>query len=378
MNWGSRTRLRFPLLVALALHAALLWFAVGTSSRVAPTPFRDVPSDGVVWLEESTPLEPAPAPVAPQASAPEPLPSGEELARAVPRSLSNERDETFPAAPAADESTGAVPERLASPEHSGSSVPEGLPGGAGPAGGDSPQAGGPRLSLQQLGVGETNPFLPKLPAPERPKDRTRAFKRALATELVAADQRAGLGPEGPVLKRLQEEARKTTTAASSTARFRATTDHAGRVTSFDLLDATDDHRVWEALARRLLTGLAGITLHVPKTGHGVTMDMKVSSEMQLPSGADPGMGVEIAGIDVKKSGGKRSPKLTVLKPKPRIQMREITLPDGHTMTVPVIELMEYLNLAGDPTDIGKKPQRVVHARLERLWANSEPAAAPAN
>jgi hypothetical protein len=106
------------------------------------------------------------------------------------------------------------------------------------------------------------------------------------------------------------------------------------------------------------------------------MDMKVSSQISLPSGADPGMGVEIAGIDLKESGGKRSPKLTLLKPKPRIQMREITLPDGHTMTVPVFELMEYLNLAGDPADLGKKPQRVVHAHLERLWANSEPAPPP--
>lgn len=368
MNWGPRTRLRFPLLVALALHAGLLWFAVSTRPSALPAPFRDVQSDGVVWLEEGTLLEAAPTPAlpAPPESPPEALRGT--AAQSAPRA---------PSAPPLSAPTDAPstpgPEAFAERDAVGTGSADGAPSGEQAGSGDAAPSTGPSLSLDQLGIGQ-NPFLPDTAAPEKPKDRTREFKRALATELVAADQRVGLGPEGPVLKRLEQETRKTDTAASSSARFRATTDHTGRVTSFQLIEASADHGVWSALAGRMLEGLAGVALRVPSTGHGVTMDVKVSSEMLLPSGAHPGMGVEIAGIDVKKQGGKKSPKLTILKPRPHMEMRTITLPDGRSVSLPYIEIMEYLNLAGDPVDIGKKAQRVVHAHLVRLWANTDPAA----
>jgi hypothetical protein len=371
MNWGSRARLRFPLLLALVLHAALLWFATSRESRYVPTPFRDVASDGFVWLEESEPVEAAPVPGVTTPAEGTPAEGPGEVARPAPRV----RGPASPAPLPAGELPGDSPEADAAREHAGATGAD-LPSAESAGSGESAPDEGPALSLEQLGVG-ANPFLPdKAPTDKPQKNRAAKFKRALATDLVAADQRVGLGPEGPVLKRLEQETRKSDTAASSSARFRATTDHAGRVTSFELIEASADHGVWSALARRMLQGLAGVTLRVPNTGHGVTMDVKVSSEMLLPSGAQPGMGVEVAGIDLKKSGGKHAPKLTILKPRPHMEMRVVTLPDGRTVNLPYIEIMEYLNLAGDPVDIGKKAQRVVHARLERLWANAEPAAPP--
>jgi hypothetical protein len=372
MNWGSPARLRFPLLLALALHAGLLWLATSSETPAVPTPFQDVTSDGIVWLEESAPIEAAPAPgvtIPPEVAQAE---RPGEVARAAPREAAS------PATPPAGELPRSAPEPDAAPEPAGASAGADLPSAESAGSGEAAPSEGPALSLEQLGIGTNRFLLDKAPTDKPPqKDRTAKFKRALATDLVAADQRVGLGPEGPVLKRLEQETRKSDTAESSSARFRATTDHAGRVTSFELIEASADHKVWSALARRVLQGLAGVTLRVPKTGHGVTMDVKVSSEMLLPSGAQPGMGVEVAGIDLKKTGGKHSPKLTLLKPRPHMEMRVVTLPDGRTVNLPYIEIMEYLNLAGDPVDIGKKAQRVVHARLERLWANGEPAA-PAN
>jgi hypothetical protein len=372
MNWGSRARLRFPLLLALGLHAALLWLATGGETRAVPTPFKDVASDGMVWLEESAPLETTPAPgvtIPPELA---PAERSGEVARAAPRA----REAASIAAPAAGELPTAPLEAESARDPAGATAGADLPSAESAGSGEAAPNEGPSLSLEQLGVG-TNPFLPDRAPTDKPqKNRTAKFKRALATALVAADQRVGLGPEGPVLKRLEQETRKSDTAASSSARFRATTDHAGRVTSFELIEASADRGVWSALAGRMLQALAGVTLRVPNTGHGVTMDLKVSSEMLLPSGAQPGMGVEVAGIDLKKAGGKNSAKLTLLKPRPHMEMRVVTLPDGRTVSLPYIEIMEYLNLAGDPVDIGKKAQRVVHARLERLWANGESAAPP--
>jgi len=373
MNRGSRTRLRVPLIVALGLHASLLWFAVHTPSRVIAPPFRDVSSDGVVWLEESRALEPAPT----ADSTAERGTESAEPGAASPRATSRAPRPAGQAAAA--NGSDATPEVVAGPAPSSggdSDSADGVPSGE--AAGEPGVAEGPALSLDQLGIGK-NPFLqrpgPDSPeGPRKPKDRTREFKRALATELAAADQRVGLGPEGPVLTRLEQETRKTDTAATSSARFRATTDHTGRVTSFELLDATNDRKVWEALAGRMLKGLAGVVLRIPKTGHGVTLDMKVSSEVLLPSGAEPGMGIEVAGIELKKAGGKHSPKISVLKVNPRIEQRQIRQGDGRVVSLPYIEIMDYLNLAGDPVDIGKKAQRVVHARLERLSANAEPDA----
>jgi hypothetical protein len=104
------------------------------------------------------------------------------------------------------------------------------------------------------------------------------------------------------------------------------------------------------------------------------MDLRVVSRVELPSGADPGVGVDVLGIPLKKPGGKKSPRISILKIDPKGY--KVRLPDGKVLELPYMPLQELLELAGDPVDLTGKAQRMVRAHLERVWANERADEAP--
>ena len=250
---------------------------------------------------------------------------------------------------------------------------------------NAPPGDGPQLSLDQLGVG-TNPFLPRPGSEptEKPGRSSRGFRRSMAESIAKRDQQVGLGPEGPILKRLAEEIRQSETAPNSKARFRARIDRHGKLVAFELLDATTDYRAWRSVAKRVLAALAGTELRVPKTGRGLNLDMSIDSRVQLPSGADPGLGVDLFGIPIKKGGGERAHRLSLLTIDPGGDDVEIKGPGGATIHVPRPPMLTIFRLGFDPVDIGANAQRVVHSHVDALWADDVPgdeappsAAAPA-
>jgi hypothetical protein len=224
------------------------------------------------------------------------------------------------------------------------------------------------LTLEQLGVGK-NPFLPDLARTIGKKPAPGAgLRRSMANSITKSEQARGLGPEGPVLKELVELTRRSDTALVSNAVLRVTTDAAGRITSVEVVEATSDQEPWRRVASRLFDSLKGLRLRVPRASRGVTMDLKVDSRVALPSGSDPGMGVDVLGLDVKKRGGKRSPRVSIVRIDPKGY--KVELPNGKVLELPSMPLQSIVSIEGDPVDIGAKAQRIVHAHLKALWANA--------
>lgn len=351
---SESARSRAAFVAALALHAG----AVVLLRRLPlelPLPPAATPLDPtLVWLEAPPAVSELPHPAA-QRESTRGTSRGERVASVRSSRAPSTPGESPVLEGAEPESTTSLPPAESTP-----------PRGAAPD--------GPGLTLEQLGVGEHNPFL-------RDAARTIGKKRApgeglrhsMADAIARSEQGRGLGPEGPVLKELIEQTRRSDAALNATAVLRVATDASGHVTSIQVVESTSDARPWRGVADRLLQALKGQKLRVPR-GRGVTMDLRVTSHVELPSGADPGVGVDVLGIPLKKPGGDKSPRISILRIDPKGY--KVRLPNGKVLELPYMPLQSLLEASVDPVDVTGKAQRMVRAHLERLWTNEAADAAP--
>jgi len=203
----------------------------------------------------------------------------------------------------------------------------------------------PHLSLSALGVDGTNPFLDRGdPAAARAAKAARIKRRldhALAQGLTNSDVASGRGAGGPVVRSLEASVYASTVPLNGRASFILVIDSEGKLISSALGTANGDREAWVRVARQTAQALAGRNLQVPR-GRSVKLTVEVTSHLELPSGADPGVDVHVLGIPIKKGDGPRSTRIDVLDPL-------------HPGTI--------LSLAGDPADIGARPRRMVHAHV---------------
>ncbi|HET9955053.1 MAG TPA: hypothetical protein VFQ61_11140 [Polyangiaceae bacterium] len=236
----------------------------------------------------------------------------------------------------------------------------------------------PGLSAEQLGIAGTNPFvtIPSRPT-ETPAGRARREQRELSarverslTDVISAqDQKRGLGPEGAVLRTLEAEVLASNTAPNSSAVFDAMTDTAGYLVGLQLVEANSDSLFWHRLAESTLSRLGKQRLRGSHGKNGLTLRIRVTSRIALPSGRDPGLAIDAFGLPIKKGAGKRSSRLSLFDVKPQLKSTETTLPDGRVISTPTLQLFSLGRLEADPADIGAQPRRMVHAHVERSWQN---------
>jgi hypothetical protein len=369
--------------VHVALLLALLAAAPGGARRdggEAALLARQLPSPNAtdpVWLdlvEAREPAVPSSAPAASDASLETRLLS----AAAAPRPAAPRRYVASVAREGARPSASASARAAEGPAHdTASTEATASPEGAGSVESHSRSAeGAPHLSLQQLGVGGgPNPFMGS--PSELPSERqqlNQRLRQSLRGDLARYDQRHGLGPEGPAVAAVKELVLASATAPNTSALLRVRTDATGKVTLVDVLDADRDDAEWGRIADQLVRALAGKRLRVPPRSGGVSFQLRVVSRVQLPSGADPGLAVDLFGIPLKEGDGDRSSKLSFLSP----MLREMVIPgsDGVTMLVPSLAIF---GLAADPVDIGSVARRLVTAYLVAMDTDisSEAAATPA-
>lgn len=306
---------------SLALHA--LSIALATVQR-HPAP-RVLSQRTERAPEIALDFEPEPAPVAAAPEAPA-APSAEPLAGTSSRQLRAGR------APQLVESSRA--EESAVEADSGEAVAEAAAPPATPT-------TAPGLTLAQLGVDGQNPFLDRGdPAAARAaKARTvkRRLDRALAQGLTNADVARGHGAHGPVLRTLEAAVYASNAPLNGQASFVFVIDGAGKVVSASLGNASGDRSAWLRVAQQTAQSLGKLPV---KNGQGVKVTVAVSSHLELPSGADPGVEVSLQGLPLKKGGGPRSTRL-----------------DLSVFPFPALTMM------GDPADLDAKARRMVHAHV---------------
>ncbi len=323
---GKQWQARFAV-GSLLLHAALLGFGV-TQFRHGPIAERAASGKPEVEIDvvaDATEVAPQEA----QAVSPAPL----ELGRAL-RSGAASRN-AAPVAPTETETEpwpGDVADQAAGDgEASSSTAPE--------------ASDAPHLSLSALGVDGTNPFLDRGdPAAARAAKTARVKRRldrALAQGLMNSDVGSGRGAGGPVVRSFEATVYASNAPLNGAASFILVIDSEGKLVSSTLGAANGDREAWVRVARQTAQALAGRKLQVPR-GKSVKLTVEVTSHLELPSGADPGVDVHVFGIPVKKGDGPRSTRIDILDPL-------------HPGTI--------LSLAGDPVDIGARARRMVHAHV---------------
>jgi hypothetical protein len=240
----------------------------------------------------------------------------------------------------------------------------------GDGGRDAPSATGPLarrrpLTLEDLGIGSQGAYR-KLPL-KRPPPNTaeRRLNTALRQGMATRDRLRGIGAHGAVMAALRSAALNAGLPKAGEARMLVVLDGTGRVSLVDVLASNSAQGPWLRVARRARSALEAKRLPIPRGASGLELEIRVVTRTQLPSGADPGLEVNIGGIPVKEGEGKRSGSIELLRPHFRVGRVKLPGSDRNT-ELPTIEL--GLTLFGtnvDPADIGAEASRVVHTEVVR-------------
>jgi hypothetical protein len=322
MKAGEREVLGWPLFVALAIHAfGALTLRASSSSEARPVN-RARASELDVALE--SPLESSPPPA---------FASLDEGARTGIRA--RERRVSSKAGAIEAEAPSEFPQPLepTSPVEPGPPAPAPL---------------GP----ERLGIGGQNPLIVRPEtsgeAPTRAPSAAPGVERSIANELARSDARLGYGPQGPILGELERLTQSATMPDNTSALFVAAIDGSGRLTELSVLEATASFGSWQLVAEKAKRSLRKKKLAVPSGTRGMKLRIAVSSRIQLPSGADPGLELRLLGIPLKRGAGKRSSRGG----------------SGKTLKLPsaTIAIVPFSGI-GDLADIGAKPRRLVHAHV---------------
>jgi hypothetical protein len=220
--------------------------------------------------------------------------------------------------------------------------------------------GPPHLTPEELGLAGPNRFLPTL---DRDAGTALAEAKANVEEALRAPLRAhdfdlGLGPEGPVLRALEESAALGNGEVNGKATFEATLAADGSLLGLTVIDSNGPIEPWRAIARAA-TGKTGNGAGRHVGGRGVVARIEVETRWQLPSSHDPGTNVSILGQQVKKGDGPKSASVQILNPVPKIECSQIA---GQNVCIPMLTLT-ILSTDFDPTDLTPRPLRVIHAHV---------------
>lgn len=192
----------------------------------------------------------------------------------------------------------------------------------------------------------------------------RRLQRALDQAVTNSNAELGLGPHGPIIGALESAAQRLDTPLNASARFVARVDGSGRLVDLAVADVTADRAAWDRVRRAAWEALSGTRLTSSAGTRGLVLQIAVSSREQLPSGADPGLTVTVAGVKVKRGKGKRSSRIDIMKPELKIENVEVPGPGGESVRLPMIRAgVTALNLGLDPADFGARPSRMVHAHV---------------
>lgn len=239
------------------------------------------------------------------------------------------------------------------------------PSGRAAATTEQPRAGAPRLTPEQLGIGENNPFFASLPDQSETALAEERLGRNMAQAMLDQDRETSLGVEGPVVRAVSDAAMGTAPPRSQ-ARLLVVTNERGVVSHVEVLSTNLGFEEWEKVARRVLAVLAKSPLRTPK-GRRVELVLDVESKVQLPSGRSPGMGVRVFGVPISEKEHDDSSQISILSPKFKIDSAKVPLgPPGQTLEIPSIQLgFSVLGIDADPTDILAPARQVVQTRLVR-------------
>jgi hypothetical protein len=224
-----------------------------------------------------------------------------------------------------------------------------------------PGAPAPMLSLDQLGIGDRGLYR-VVPTPRQPTAQER-LQHALNQALLDHDRARGMGVPGPVVTALENAAGLGLAPIKGQALFVARVDETGKLSALDVLECAGDREAWTKVGQRAAGALGTRRFGIPKRARGLELRIRVTSRDAMPSGADPGLAIGLGGATVKQGAGRKSARLDLLRPRLGIKTVKVPMPGKEIeMVAPDIGI-DLLSSNYDPSDIGARSQRVVHAQV---------------
>ncbi len=321
----------------------------------------------LTWLDlETTSQSPAPHVAQSPSETPEPK-SSVEPARTAKAVASQARSAAvaalLPPAPSSSstgEIAGSPSAGAASDEASATQLPDAQPSQASSGADES------RLSLDDMGLGKSNPFLGAIESPDAVALAEDRLERNMAQAILEHDQHRSLGAEGPVIRALTHSAMGASPPRSK-ARFLVVTNEHGYVGHVEVLSTNLGFNEWTSVAEKALAALSQIQLRAPE-GRRLELILDVESKVALPSGRAPGKSVSVLGIPLSESEFEDSTKIEILSPKLKLEMVKVPKPgsSGETMEIPAIQVgITVLGVNGDLADVLAPARQVVHTKLVR-------------
>lgn len=272
---------------------------------------------------------------------------------------------------------GEASQSASAPSETASSGAAPLPGEDSPSSGgvsvNPPLHPGPAtLSLDQLGIGATNPFIGLPRESLSPEERAnRRLQASLRQGSLDSARQRGLGPEGPVVNAARRLVLADEALVETSAVLNVRVDAGGRVTSVDVLEAASQPEAWRVISDRLLNTLGPVTLRLAQPGQALSLKLRLASAMRLPSGAAPGLRTDLLGQTLHRGGGPGSTSIS-LSPTAPLRRDEVFDSSGRHQDHPLQFELGLLELKGDVADIASPARRVVQVAVLSVDALAKP------
>jgi hypothetical protein len=189
------------------------------------------------------------------------------------------------------------------------------------------------------------------------------LSKSIQQDAVERSGELGLGPEGPILSKLEKLALSNSGIGNGFATLSVRIVDGGKL-DFELLGASTDHFQWLKLLEQAKRELQAQKLSPPAGSHGVEFEIRLESRVQLPSGADPGFFVDLFGRTLKKGEGKRSNGVSILSSLPKLKVDESALGQKDRTMAQRLEV-DIVKVPLDPADLSGKRSRIISARVVR-------------
>jgi hypothetical protein len=206
---------------------------------------------------------------------------------------------------------------------------------------------------------ETSPLLA---AKQARLELSRNLERNLKQDAEEHAGELGLGKEGPLLRSLEGLARTSPVDLTGFATIHVRMYQGGKL-EFDLLGTSSDRAAWLRILERAKKELVGLAMSPPPGSKGLDLVIRVDSRIQMPSGADPGFGVKVFGIPLKKGEGKRSAGVELLSSLPHLELDDSAASASQERGMQARLKMDFLKIPFDLADASGKRSRVVSARV---------------
>jgi hypothetical protein len=189
------------------------------------------------------------------------------------------------------------------------------------------------------------------------------LSKSIQQDAVERSGELGLGPEGPILSKLEKLALSNSGVGNGFATLSVRILDGGKL-DFELLGSSTDRFQWLKLLEQAKRELQAQKLLPPSGSRGVEYEIRVESRVQLPSGADPGFFVDLFGRTLKKGEGRRSNGVSILSSLPKLKVDESALGEKDRTTAQRLEV-DIVKAPLDPADLSGKRSRIISARVVR-------------